>query len=340
VSYYSLIYGLNIQINETIPGIVFSDSTPISVDVQICFGSMPSWLSEDQYSRVIWYVSPEREVGADPRLVIWKFNNGYYQVLYADGTEFLISDYGSEIWATWPPQTLSLEDTATYLLGPILGFVLLLRGCSCLHASAIAIGDQAIALLGPAGAGKSTTAAAFAERGYSILAEDVVTLDDREDRFLVHPAYPCIRLWPASVKALYGEHTDLPRLTPTWEKRYLDLSKDQYEFQNEPLPLAAIYVLGKRLEDASAPSIELLSQSEALISLIANTYATFLLDKAMRAREFELLDRVIRKVQLRKVIPHTNPAYIEKLCNLIAEDARELSHRELAPHNQNQGLHV
>jgi dephospho-CoA kinase len=60
---------------------------------------------------------------------------------------------------------------------------MLLRGVVCLHASAVAIGDEAIALLGPAGSGKSTTAAAFAERGYSVLAEDVVTLDDRGDHF-------------------------------------------------------------------------------------------------------------------------------------------------------------
>ena len=42
-----------------------------------------------------------------------------------------------------------------------MGFVMLLRGIVCLHASAIAIDDEAIALLGPAGSGKSTTAAAF-----------------------------------------------------------------------------------------------------------------------------------------------------------------------------------
>ncbi len=339
MSHYSLIYGLNIQVNNTIPGIVFSDSVPTSVDVQIRFGFMPPWFSEHQYCKIIWYVSPQREAGADPRLIIWKLSNGYYHVHYADSTEFLLSEWGSEIWGTWPTQTLTLEDTATYLLGPILGFVLLLRGCTCLHASAIAIDNQAIALLGPAGAGKSTTAAAFAERGYSILAEDVVTLDDRENNFLVHPAYPCIRLWPASVKALYGEHSDLPRLTPTWEKRYLDLSKDHYEFQNEPLPLAAIYLLGEREEDASAPAIAELSQSEALISLIANTYATYLMDKAMRAREFELLDRVIRQVRLRKVVPHTNPAHIEKLCKLIIEDARQISRSGPAPGNQNR-LHV
>ena len=130
---------------------------------------------------------------------------------------------------------------------------MLLRGIVCLHASAVAIGDEVIALLGPAGSGKSTTAAAFAARGYSILAEDVVTLDDRGDHFLVRPGYPCIRLWPASVKALYGSETHLPKLTPNWDKCYLDLSDN---FQKEPLRLAAIYHLSERRHDAVAPFIQ------------------------------------------------------------------------------------
>ena len=119
-----------------------------------------------------------------------------------------------------------------------------------------AIGHNAIAVLGPAGCGKSTTAAAFSERGYSILAEDVVTLDDRGDQFLIRPAYPCIRLWPASVKALYGSETHLPKLTPNWEKRYLDLTERPEQFQRQPLPLKAIYQLAARSDDETAPFVE------------------------------------------------------------------------------------
>ncbi|CAN5664625.1 hypothetical protein BH18ACI4_BH18ACI4_06730 [soil metagenome] len=301
---------------------------------------MPSWFRSRTSPRTIWYVSPKYESGADPRLVVWKLAEDYYQVHYADGTEFLIDKSGSRVWATWPAKTLTAEDTATYLLGPILGFVLLLRGCSCLHASAVAIKDRAIALLGPAGVGKSTTAAAFAELGYSILAEDVVTLDDRETSFLVQPAYPCIRLWPASVRVLYGEHSELPQLTPTWDKRYLDLNKQKYKFQNEPLPLAAIYLLGERREDSLAPSIEKTTPGEALISLIANTYATYLMDNDMRAREFELLGRVVGNVSFRKVTPHTDPANIYKLCEAIVEDARQLPCQDLSSLDETQGVHV
>jgi len=212
-----------------------------------------------------------------------------------------------------------------------MGFVLLLRGLFCLHASAIAIGDEAIALVGPAGSGKSTTAAAFAERGFRVLAEDVVTLDDRDDHFLVRPAYPCIRLWPAAVKALYGSETHLPRLTPNWDKCYLDLTE---RFQPQPLRLAAIYQLGERCDDRRAPFVEPLDRSAGLMSLVANTYATKLMDKEMRAREFELLARVLNHVPLRRVTPHADPGRIPELCESILSDL------SFASHAQRRAVHV
>jgi ABC-type dipeptide/oligopeptide/nickel transport system ATPase component len=198
-----------------------------------------------------------------------------------------------------------------------MGFVMLLRGIVCLHASAIVIDGKAIALVGPAGSGKSTTAAAFAQRGYHVLAEDVVTLDDRGDQFLVRPGYPCIRLWPAAVKALYGSETHLPKLTPNWDKCYLDLSDN---FQGEPLRLAAIYHLSERRHEATAPFVQALDRSEAMMSLVANTYATKLMDKQMRAREFELLTRVVKSVPLRRVTPHADPARLDELCTRIIAD--------------------
>jgi energy-coupling factor transporter ATP-binding protein EcfA2 len=218
--------------------------------------------------------------------------------------------------------------------------VLLLRGCVSLHASAIAIDNSAVAIVGPAGSGKSTTAAALADLGYSILAEDVVTLQEFETKFLVQPAYPCIRLWPASVKALYGEDAELPKLTPTWDKCYLDLTQEQYQFQTNALPLAAIYLLDERSNEPSAPQVFELSPGEGLISLIANTYASYLMDKAMRAREFELLGRVFKSVPVRKVIPHTDPKHIQMLCKTIIMDFEKLNSPKGSTEPLDHAVHV
>jgi len=316
MDYRCSIYGLGIVTNSIIPGV---PASPIaSEDLRIDFGSLPAWLQElNAAQSEACYVADYKSECGEPALRVFRLLDGeYYRFDYADQTRFLINRSGSEIWAEWRAP-LTLEDTATYLLGPVLGFVMLLRGIVCLHASAIAIDDKAIALLGPAGSGKSTTAAAFAERGYKVLAEDVVTLDDRGDRFLVRPGYPCIRLWPPAVKALYGSETHLSRLTPNWDKCYLDLSE---RFQAEPLPLAAVYQLGERHHDARAPYVAALDRSEGLMALVANTYATKLMDRQMRAREFELLTRVLGSVPVRRVTPHADPARISDLCARILDD--------------------
>ncbi|HEX6717646.1 MAG TPA: hypothetical protein VF088_11060 [Pyrinomonadaceae bacterium] len=314
--YRCSIYGLGVIANRSIPGV--PASTIASEDVRISFGLLPAWLAEVSATQLeTSYVADYTTECGEPALRVFRVLDGkYYRFCYADRTQFVIDNAGTEVWAEWVVP-LTLEDTATYLLGPVMGFVMLLRGVVCLHASAIAIGDEAIALVGPAGSGKSTTAAAFSDSGYSILAEDVVTLDDRGDHFLVRPGYPCIRLWPASVQALYGSETHLPRLTPNWDKCYLDLTE---RFHAEPLRLAAIYQLGERQDDPAAPFIEALDPSEGLMSLVANTYATKLMDKQMRAREFEVLSRVLKNVRLRRVTPHSDPARIPELCTRILTD--------------------
>ena len=317
--YPCLIYGLGVVANRTIPTVPAAPIT--SVDVSISFGSLPAWLHDLNATQVeVFYVSSYTDEAGEPVFRVFSLLGGrYYRFSYADGTEFLLDQNGTRIWAEWR-EPLTLEDTTTYLLGPIMGFVLLLRGLVCLHASAIAIGNEAIALVGPAGTGKSTTAAAFSDRGFSVLAEDVLTLDDRVDHFLVRPAYPCIRLWPASVKALYGNANQLPKLTPNWDKCYLDLTEHPQQFQREPLPLAAIYELAERSDEPRAPFVEPVSNTAGLMSLIANTYATKLIDKQMRARQFDLLTRVLNNVPLRRVTPHKDPARIPELCDSILND--------------------
>src|SRR4029077_52896 len=96
--------------------------------------------------------------------------------------EFAIDAGGKRIEVRWADST-TLENARSYLLGPVLGFLLRLRGVTCLHASAVAVDDFAVAIAGPPGSGKCTTAAAFARRGHAVLSDDVVPLLERGDSF-------------------------------------------------------------------------------------------------------------------------------------------------------------
>ena len=244
-------------------------------------------------------------------------------MLYCDGTEFFVNREGSQVWATWP-DSLTLEDTATYLLGPVLGFVLRLRGVTCLHASAVAVGDRVIALMGPANAGKSTTAAAMARLGCPVLTDDIVALTEDAGIFGVQPGYPQLRLWPDSVALLYGAEDALPALTPTWDKRALDLNRNGYSFQCRPLPLAAIYVLDERSRNPE-PRIGGIHGRESLLTLLANTYVGYLLDAKMRGQQFESLGRLMASVPVRRVVPSADPAHLSRLCTRILDDCEALA---------------
>ncbi len=355
---YYRIYGLNLTVNIALPGLIAIDLAGDLPAVDVILGKLPSWLSEIPSGTPNWHTRMEESgldgATADPILQVWKIDapllaapNGslsggnpdsskterdrsipfcdeYFYCRYDDRTTFMVSRLGSQIWATWPDD-LTVEDMATYLLGPILGFVLRLRGTVCLHANAIAIDDRVVVLVGAAGAGKSTTAAAFARQGYPVLSDDVVPLIDRGDTFLVQPAYPRIRLWDSSVRALYGDAEALPRLVPThptWDKRYLDLNQTGYQFQSEPLPLAAIYYINDRDENPAYPQIVPMTTQAQIITLVTNTYTNYLLDKQLRAQEFEFLSRVVKHIPVRQLNPHTDIKRLVETIELVINDFR------------------
>jgi hypothetical protein len=294
------------------------------VDVFLSLGSLPRGLGSASDAAIL-HVGQDQGERSEPALRVSRLSGaGDYRFDYSDGTVIVVSAQGNRIWATWP-DSATVEDTATYLLGPILGFVLRLRGVTCLHASAVAIGNRAIALVGPAGAGKSSIAAAFARLGYPVLTDDVAALQDLGDYLRIQPAYPRVRLWSESVASLFGSSDALPRIVPNWDKRYLDLNGPGYRFQHEALPLAAIYVLGERSADPAMPRIEPVGSKTGLMALVSNTYSSYLMDKSKREEEFELLGRLVRNAPLRRVTPSTDFARIRELCEVIVDDFRQLA---------------
>jgi len=311
------LYGLGVQSNVALAALA---DLPLAseVDVRISLGVMPA-----QGDRQAWheyYASPEKnEQGVHHVRVSRSSPPDLFRVDYEDGTRIFVDGSGSNIWAL-DAEGATTEDTATYLLGPTLGFVLRLRGVTCLHASLVAIDDRAIVLAGPSGFGKSSLAAAFAKRGFPVLGDDVAALVDRGDRFAACAAYPRIRLWPGSVEALFGTPEALPRITPTWDKRFLALDGGRFRFESRTLDVGAIYLLADRDAAAAGPRIEALGGHEALMGLVGNTYTNYLLDKSMRARELDELSRLAASTRIRRAVPAVEFARIGELCDAIEAD--------------------
>jgi len=288
--------------------------------VEIHLAAVPEGLEHTPSSgEELWYATVDQDQIGTSALKIWKTSSGrFLRLEYFDGTRFWLDIQGKHIWATWP-DNLTLEDTSTYLLGPVLGLLLRLRGVTCLHASAVSFDDYAVAFIGSEGAGKSTTAAALAQQGCAIITDDVVALAEADGVFYVHPAYPYVSLWPESVASIYGSADALPRFSPSYDKRCLSLARQGLRFESRTLRLKAIYILGERRPDP-APVIEALASQSAILALVANTFATNVLDRAMRAEEFKTLGRLVPRTSIRKVFPHRDSGRLPDLCQAIRKD--------------------
>jgi hypothetical protein len=318
-----VVYGLRLAANLALPGLlVHRDLDGYDVRIRLKDWTLSSSTSLESVE--FFYPSSDDAAESEPSLRVGMFHGGnYFGFFYRDGMRFAIERRGGEVWADWP-ENYTLEDACTYLIGPVIGFVLRLRGVTCLHASSVAISEQSIALVGSPGAGKSTMAGAFARRGFSVISDDVVVLAENGENFLVPPGYPRVNLWPDSASALFGSEAALPRITPTWDKRYLALGHNGLRFAAKPLPLGAIYLLVPQEAALTVPVVEEVAGDDALVALVANTYVNYLLDRDMRSREFDVLGRVVAGVPIRRVSYQAAPAAVFDLCEVISRDAKRL----------------
>ncbi|RZI89692.1 MAG: hypothetical protein EOO67_11845 [Microbacterium sp.] len=123
-----------------------------------------------------------------------------------------------------------------FLLGTMMGAVMMQRDHLVLHGNAFRVGDACAVVVGRSGAGKSTLAAELARRGLDVLSDDVVpvTADG-----LALTGYPRIKLWDDALERL-GVSTDgLERIHTSHEKYQYPLQRTS----SDPVPLRWIYVL-------------------------------------------------------------------------------------------------
>jgi hypothetical protein len=115
-----------------------------------------------------------------------------------------------------------------FLSSEALGICLFLKDCFLLHGSAVVLNQKASVFIGTPGAGKSTTVAAYAKEGFTVLSDDMVAIKfDKNNTAFVLAAGPEIKIWRDSAENL---GFNLAALEPAWE------GKDKYLFQQKEFP--------------------------------------------------------------------------------------------------------
>ncbi|WP_020607024.1 hypothetical protein [Spirosoma spitsbergense] len=178
--------------------------------------------------------------------------------IYRAGLNARFAQQGLDyLWLDWSPlisftavsgNELLVDTTQTdedlvslFTLSEALGLILFQKGYFLLHGSAVRIGSKGVVFLGEPGAGKSTTVAACAQKGYTVISDDMVCIQVNETgNLLLIPAFPQIKIWQSTIDGLQLHRE---KMAPVREGVDKFSWYDSIKFEENAVPLTAIFVL-------------------------------------------------------------------------------------------------
>lgn len=236
-------------------------------------------------------------------LTIGRFAGGSSYVRWEGVGEAVISKNGRSI-ACRPFRTIESEAFQVYLLGRAFSFALVKGGFEPLHATAVTVGNRAVAFLADCGFGKSTLAAAFLQMGHRLITDDLLLLQTTAQGILAFPGPARIKLFPEMAHRFLGQDSNGVPLNPEAQKQIIPLTGSQSCI--EPVPLTAIYALACPNEANEAIQVVSLSEREAFITLLGSTFNRVLLNADRLRTQFETSQAVANaRIVKRLVYPRS-----------------------------------
>jgi hypothetical protein len=164
-------------------------------------------------------------------------------------------------------------DVRAYLLGTLFVALCQQRHLLPLHASAVSTRKGVVAFLARSGQGKSSLAAYLAQRGFSVMADDVCLIDSASGGpAMVLPAAPWLKLWRNSLDHLGRRVQGLERVFSEDDKYRLPLANTL-----SPEPIGRLVFLETNPNQASATEMQELSAVEAIPLLMDLTHQAYVL---------------------------------------------------------------
>lgn len=328
MQHYYQVYGLRLQTNR--PLSLLPAQPAATPDLVVNWTSDKSQSPDD---RLNWEQVLTTELKKRNGITLWRgaSSEGVFTKLRYNTAkacvDFLLDPRRQELWIIYSEDDAE-TDLQSYFVGPALGCILRLRSTVCLHGSVVKIDDRAIAIVGQKKSGKSTSAAGLTQLGAAVLSDDMAVLSPQNNHFLVQPGYPQMRLWPRSVEAIYPASGHLPKVYTHRDKRYLRLGVDGGPggtFWPWPLWLSAIYILEEVNVGHSAPHIEAVPPQDKLMTLIRNTFGSYVVTDENRRNEFTLLAQLSKTIPVRRLVFTHDLTKLPAQSKAILEDARSLN---------------
>jgi hypothetical protein len=201
----------------------------------------------------------------------FKRPDGGLSLLFDDTGRFDVSlDGNSIVWMR--PDGAVDEAARADSVSRVLALAMHMQGVLTLHASAVSIDGQGVAFFAPKYHGKSTLAAALLRSGARLVTDD--TLPIRIETAEMLPGVHHLRLWgDAAGRTAHGEEGADPG------RKLLISTLGDAELQQQPVHIAALYVLVPQLPQPRQPAVrrERLTGIAATMALVQHAKLASLL---------------------------------------------------------------
>ena len=287
-------YGINIASEIECPELLEGGDP---VDVQISIGEVPETLEGDYVSGRKFYAKPDQ-------LLI--HTNTIAKILVSEGKRIVVE----------PRPGAEDYEVRLLLLGWGLGGLLQQRELLPLHAAAVKIGQESLLFCADPQVGKSTLTAAFVQKGYKFLDDNIVALQNIDSFPQVIPGYPNIKLWGDAMVRLDLKHAILQPVRPNITKYALDF-RDM--FHDAPIPIGGIYILTRTSD--TVIGLNSLSGSEKFTALLEQIFCRrFMGGLGKEESLFKSLVNLVKKIEVKQVhLPENRPS-ARKLAKILLDD--------------------
>ena len=228
--------------------------------------------------------------------------------------EFLIQQGTEIIVQIYPDADLAL--VRLFAIGSAFSALMHQRGALVLHGAVLTDGAKTVLFTGESGAGKSTMAAMLWKCGYKVVAEDVAVLYQHDDKWLVYPGYPFMRICPDMFAALQlnTDPLELTKIFTHTEKYLLNLHD---RFADVPVALDEIVVLATA--DQPQYSSQTFAGNMEKFSIIANnTYRPyFLQSQGLVEQHFRQCASLVGQLTVRKIVRPIDETNIYRACDFV-----------------------
>ena len=202
----------------------------------------------------------------------------------------------------------------SFLLGTVFATLLRLRGLFVLHTSSVNINGSAIAFSGFKGYGKSTTAMAFYNEGYPVVADDYIAIEfDNNDIPIISPGFPSLRLTSKSRQAMGLNYNKTNLKKDINDKTSSSVPRS---YSSNKIPLKKIYILQRGTES----KIIDLKPQKSFIELVKNTFGIHMFSNSELLNNFFHSERLLKSIDVSILEVPNSLKDIQKVIKIIEEE--------------------